>query len=114
MVEMTAGFTVMVNEWLLPASGFVRMRARPVALAAKQHRCTAAALAADVQQIVFGRRGLRVGLQRGKAALEIGLEVIDILEPDVEPQRRAARRPLGRRPAAVAIKGNDKAFEAAP
>jgi hypothetical protein len=33
------------------------------------------------------------GRQRREAAVEIGLEVIDIIEPDVKPQRRTARRP---------------------
>src|SRR4051794_5700572 len=53
-------------------------------------------------------------LQRRKAALEVGLEVVDIFEPDVKPQRRAARRPFGRRAIEAAIEGNDQAFEAAP
>ena len=35
------------------------------------------------------------GLQRRKAALEIG-EVVDILQADVEPQRRPAGGPFGR------------------
>jgi hypothetical protein len=41
LAETTAGFVVMVNEWLLPVpakSGFVRML-RAVAIDAKQHRC---------------------------------------------------------------------------
>ena len=53
MVERTAGFAVMVNGWLSPVpakSGFVRMRPRPVALAAKQDR-RAAASAADVYAV---------------------------------------------------------------
>ncbi|MBR1227180.1 hypothetical protein JQ600_19815 [Bradyrhizobium sp. AUGA SZCCT0176] len=33
------------------------------------------------------------GLQRREAPVKIGLEVIDVLEPDVKPQRQGARRP---------------------
>jgi hypothetical protein len=49
-----------------------------------------------------------------KPAFQIGLEIRNILEPDVEPQRRAARRPFGRGTVAVAIEGNRQALEAAP
>ena len=40
--------------------------------------------------------GDQAAFERLKAAVEIGLEVLDILKPDVQPQRRAARRPFGR------------------
>lgn len=40
--------------------------------------------------------GLSGGLQRRKTAIEIGLEVVDILEADVTPRRRAAVTPSGR------------------
>ncbi len=49
-----------------------------------------------------------------KPALEIGLEILDILQPDVEPQGRAARRPLGGGAIARAVEWNDQALEAAP
>ncbi|MBR1193471.1 hypothetical protein [Bradyrhizobium sp. AUGA SZCCT0160] len=46
--------------------------------------------------------------QRREAPVEIGLEVIDILELDVKPQRQAARR------RAIAVAGNDEARTARP
>src|SRR5689334_4960208 len=58
-----------------------------------------------------GRRLLLRGLQCGKTAVEIGLEIVDVLKPDMEAQRRAARRPFGRGAIAVAIEGDDQAFK---
>ncbi len=55
-----------------------------------------------------------VGLQRRKTALEIGLEVVDILQADVEPQRRAAGGPFGRGAIFIAVERDDEALEAAP
>src|SRR5262245_19903608 len=43
------------------------------------------------------------GLQCGKTAVEIGLEIVDVLEPDMQAQRRAARRPCRRRAIGFAI-----------
>src|SRR5882724_2592102 len=54
------------------------------------------------------------GLQRRKSALETGPEVIDILQPDMKPQRRPAGRPFRRRAVGIAVEGNDEAFETAP
>src|SRR5262249_34673381 len=41
-------------------------------------------------------------------------QVVDILEPDVEANRRPARHPFRRRPNAGAIEWNGQALEAAP
>jgi hypothetical protein len=54
------------------------------------------------------------GVEGFKSALKIALEIFDILQPDVEPQRRSARRPFGGRAVARAVKRNDEALEAAP
>ncbi|MBR1232903.1 hypothetical protein JQ611_12730 [Bradyrhizobium sp. AUGA SZCCT0182] len=48
------------------------------------------------------------GLQRREAPVNIGLEVIDILEPDVKPLRQGARC------RAIAVAGNDEARTAQP
>ena len=37
------------------------------------------------------------GVEGRKSALKIGLEILDILQPDVKSQGRAARRPFGGR-----------------
>jgi hypothetical protein len=37
-----------------------------------------------------------------------------VLEPDVQPQRRSARHPFGRRAIIGAVEWNDEAFKAAP
>src|SRR6266568_8670395 len=47
-------------------------------------------------------------------SFQIGLEILDILQPDVEPQCRTTRGPLGGRAVGRAVKWNDEAFEAAP
>ena len=52
--------------------------------------------------------------QRREAALEIGDQIADVLEPDVEAQRRAARRPFRRGADGADVDGNGEAFEAAP
>src|SRR5260370_25953265 len=54
------------------------------------------------------------GVEGGKATLKVGLEIVDILEPDVEPQGRSARRPFGRRTIGGAVKRNHKALQTAP
>jgi len=54
------------------------------------------------------------GVERLKPACKVGLEILDMLEPDVEPQRRAVRRPFGGGAIACAVEWNDKALEAAP
>ena len=54
------------------------------------------------------------GVERRKAALEIGFQVIDMFQPDMQPQRRPARRPFGGRAIAGAVERNDEAFKAAP
>src|SRR6266446_8615144 len=71
----------------------------------------------DRPEIAFGidlNGALGEGLQRRKSAIEIGLEVIDILQPDMKPQRRPAGRPFRRRAVGIAVEGNDEAFETAP
>src|ERR1700750_1096003 len=53
-------------------------------------------------------------VERREAAREIGLEVLDILQPDMEAQRRTARRPGCRGAVRAAVEGNDEALAAAP
>src|SRR3981081_4263341 len=53
-------------------------------------------------------------VERRKAPLEIGLQILDILQPDVEPQRRTARRPVGGRAVGRAVEGNGEALKTAP
>src|SRR6266540_2539411 len=103
----------MVNGWLsfAPAKSVVaRRRTAAFAFDAKQDRFPTRRCrrCAGSGRAVIDQRGLVLGggLQRGEAAFEIGLEVIDILEPDVKPQRGTARRPFGRRAVAVAVEGN--------
>jgi len=43
------------------------------------------------------------GRQRRKTTLEIGLELVDILQADVEPQRRPAGGPFGRGAIFIAV-----------
>ncbi|MBR1145135.1 hypothetical protein [Bradyrhizobium sp. AUGA SZCCT0431] len=45
------------------------------------------------------------GLHRREAVVNIGLEVIDIIEPDEKPQRQAARHRFGRGAITVAVAG---------
>ena len=54
------------------------------------------------------------GRQRRKTTLEIGLELVDILQADVEPQRRPAGGPFGRGAIFIVAERNDEAFKAAP
>ena len=54
------------------------------------------------------------GVEGLKPAFKIGLEILDILQSDVEPQGRSARRPFGGRAIGRAVERNDKALEAAP
>ena len=42
------------------------------------------------------RLSTRRGVEGRKSARQIGLEILDVFEPDMQPQRRAARRPVGR------------------
>src|ERR1700687_1550043 len=49
-----------------------------------------------------------------KPALEIALEILDILQSDVKPQCGSARRPFGGRAVGGAVEWNDEALEAAP
>ena len=53
-------------------------------------------------------------LQRRKATFEIGLEVVDILQADGEPQRRPAGGSFGRGAIFIVAERNDEAFKAAP
>jgi hypothetical protein len=74
-----------------------------------------------VQQIAQ-RRGFRAShagvssrrVQRRKATLEIGLEIVDVLQTDMKPQGRTARTPCGRGPIARTVERDDETFEAAP
>ena len=45
---------------------------------------------------------------------QIGLEIVDVLQPDVEPQRRSTRSPFGRGAVRRAVEGDDETFEATP
>ena len=54
------------------------------------------------------------GVEGRKATLEVAFEIVDVLQPDVEPQGRSTRRPLGRRTIVRAVERNHKALEAAP
>ena len=54
------------------------------------------------------------GRERREAALEIGDQIVDILEPDMEAHRRAAGRPGGGAAHIVAIERDHQALEAAP
>src|SRR5258708_4435140 len=54
------------------------------------------------------------GIESREAAFEIGLEVLDILQSDVEPQGWAAGRPFAGCTIARAVEWNDEALEAAP
>ena len=49
-----------------------------------------------------------------KATIEVGFEIVDVLQPDVEPQGRSTRRQFGRRTIVRTVKRNHKALEAAP
>src|SRR5262245_13215452 len=51
---------------------------------------------------------------RGDAAFEIGDQVVDIFEPDVEPHCRATRRPAGGGAQVRAVERDDEALVAAP
>src|SRR5260221_10789462 len=78
--------------------------------------------AAEVSAVWASRtpsgKSLRVRVLSSVEGLEpsfqIGLEILDILQPDVEPQCRTTRRPFGGRAVGRAVKWNDEAFEAAP
>src|SRR5882757_10458888 len=59
-------------------------------------------------------RGSARGFQRRKSTLEIGLEVVDVFEPDMQPQRRPARCPFGRGAILVAVERDREALVAAP
>ena len=77
--------------------------------------------ATEARAPAFGRirptralAGSESRVERRKAALEIGFEIVDILKPDMEPQGRTTGRPFGRGAIAVAVERNDEAFKAAP
>src|SRR4051812_4272985 len=53
-------------------------------------------------------------VEGGKTALQVVLEIADIFQSDVKPQRRPARRPFGGGAVRLAVEGNHEAFEAAP
>jgi hypothetical protein len=69
---------------------------------------------ADMERSMFHDLLALRGVEGRKAAPEIALEIVDILQSDVQPQRRAARRPSGGRAVGCAVERNDEAFEAAP
>src|SRR5882672_8966615 len=118
----------MVNGWLLFESPAPQkcvgvddrklLVAEPTPLEGAYGGAPAAVTASgDRPEIAFGidlNGVLGEGLQRRKSAIEIGLEVIDILQPDMKPQRRPAGRPFRRRAVGIAVEGNDEAFETAP
>src|SRR6266852_7247271 len=53
-------------------------------------------------------------IERRKTAFQIGLEVLDILKPDMEPQRRSFRRPYGGGSIVGAVEWDRQALETAP
>ena len=61
---------------------------------------------------VSSRPGLGL-LQARKTGLEVGLQILEVLEPDMEPQRGAAGLPLGGGPVGRAVEGDDEALESA-
>src|ERR1700712_1441705 len=61
----------------------------------------------DANQASPPLRGLSSGVEGIEPALHIGLEVADVLQPDMEPQGRAARRPFGGSAVSRAVEGND-------
>ena len=58
--------------------------------------------------------GVLRGVEGRKPALEIGFEIVDIFQSDMEPQGGSAGRPFGGGPVGRAVERNDKALEAAP
>src|SRR5918992_548960 len=54
------------------------------------------------------------GGERREAMLEIGDEVVGVLKPDMQAQRRSPGGPLSDSATLRAIERNDQAFEAAP
>jgi hypothetical protein len=54
------------------------------------------------------------GIESRKAVGEIGLEILDVFQPNVKTQGWAARLPLRSGAIAFAIEWNDQAFKAAP
>ena len=64
-------------------------------------------------RIRTAQKALR-SIESGEAAGEIGLEILDVFQPDMKTQGWAARLPLRGGAIACAIEGNDQAFKAAP
>src|SRR5690349_7037130 len=58
------------------------------------------------------KSGSRV--EPGKARVEIGLQILDVLEPDMQTQCRTLRVPCRCGAVVSRIEGNNKALEAAP
>src|SRR5262245_57495426 len=54
------------------------------------------------------------GRHRGKAALEVGDQVADVLKPDVQTHAGATRRPFGRAAIFLDVVGDGEALEATP
>src|ERR1700733_8164755 len=52
--------------------------------------------------------------QPGEAAIQIFLQILEILEPDMEAKRRPSGRPARRRSISRTIERDHEAFEAAP
>src|SRR5208337_4431066 len=60
------------------------------------------------------RSGRLEGRHALKSALQVGLQILDVLEADAEADGRAARRPAGRGAVGCAVEGNRQTFVAAP
>ena len=54
------------------------------------------------------------GVEGVESAREVGLQILDVLQPDMQPQARSARRPFGGGAIIGAVEGNDETLEAAP
>src|SRR5688572_7889296 len=66
-------------------------------------------------QLPSRRHGIRFGFAHAReTGVEIGLEILEVLETDIEAKGRALRPPLGRRPIAGAVEGDHETFETAP
>src|SRR5918995_3846987 len=60
------------------------------------------------------RRPCRRAPEPREPRLEVALQILDILEPDMQPQRRACRAPFGGGAERGAVEGGDEALVAAP
>jgi len=57
---------------------------------------------------------LLLSIEPFEARLEIGLQILNVFEPGMDPERRSCRLPCRRRPVLARIERQDQALEAAP